>query len=308
MSKNLIKEFHTSIACMIDLKCWKASCVIWGLLHLCFGEEYVRNYTTPGGKNFTAKNGECDVVLWCPWRLEETGIVTCSSHPQFSNSVKVLDLLIDDRIDKIEIYIRCYDAIFYFASGKILRIFSDHLKSSKNFSNWEFTNVMDECFFLGCEDAIKKECFSGAPCNETTIPNKINEQTALIKGEEKFYKDMNFIKKHRLNAILGFVCVKIDILSDEELLLSLENTDPETRASSRLLISHCAWRFGIDDAFLCSSDSTNSIQQNGLKIIRNDFIVDLLNKNHENDIEVKFSSGATLRIFNLLNDFPLSFI
>ena len=317
MSKNVIKEFHTSIACMIDLKCWKASCVIWGLLHLCFGEEYVRNYTTPGGKNFTAKNGECDVMLWCPWRLEETGIVTCSSHPQFSNSVKVLDLLIDDRIDKIEIYIRCYDAIFYFASGKILRVFSDHLQSTKNLSSWDFYNVTDS-FYLGPEDEIQKSSEDGrltqknysseASYDEIAISNTINKQTALIQGEEQFYKDDNFIKKHELNDILGFVCAYVDLLNDEDLLLYLENADPETPVSFRLLISHSAWRLSQDDAFLCSSDNDNSIQQQGLKRIRNDSIVDVLNTNHENDIELNFLSGTTLRIFNLLKDFPLTFV
>ena len=197
-----------------------------------------------------------------------------------------LDLLIGDRIVKIEVYLRCYDAIFYFASGKILRVFSDHLQSSKNLSSWDFYNVTDS-FYLGPEDEIQKSSEDGrltqknysseASYDEIAISNTINKQTALIQGEEQFYKDDNFIKKHELNDILGFVCAYVDLLNDEDLLLYLENADPETPVSFRLLISHSAWRLSQDDAFLCSSDNDNSIQQQGLKRIRNDSIVDVLN-------------------------------
>ena len=317
MSNDLVKEFHMSLARMIDLKCWNASCVVWGALCLRFGEVFVKNETTPGGKEFTYEAGEWNILHWCPWRLEEKGIVKCSSHPEFSNSVRELDLLIGDRIVKIEVYLRCYDAIFYFASGKILRVFSDHLQSSKNLSSWDFYNVTDS-FYLGPEDEIQKSSEDGrltqknysseASYDEIAISNTINKQTALIQGDEQFYKDDNFIKKHELNDILGFVCAYVDLLNDEDLLLYLENADPETPVSFRLLISHSAWRLSQDDAFLCSSDNDNSIQQQGLKRIRNDSIVDVLNTNHENDIELNFLSGTTLRIFNLLKDFPLTFV
>ncbi len=314
---NIIRDFGTSLQCMISHKCRAVPCVAWNVPNVYFGDRYIKKMTAPSGKSYFIEVSDYNIVVWCSWRLEVNGIIIHSSHPQYASNKDGLDSLLGECIERIVIKAPFYDASFYFSSGKIFSIFCDHIHGSQSLSNWEYANEREcECFYLGGGSDIEKDSTQENTCempnNDIVFSNASTKNISFI-NDNKPTVNRHPIIHDKFNSIIGSMCAKVDLRMDmfENQILILHfvkytsimngSVDKEIRNKTiQLSARNCVWRLDYGNVSFCSSENNILTQTNEFKKVIHDKVSSIISTSHCGDLIINFASGINVHIFCLL--------
>lgn len=127
---------------LVNKRCWQ---VLAGAIDFTFSLHFGSRLrlslpptATKRGRRGLLYEGECVLLVWCPWRLDGPKGPVCSSDCDKATIVQGLDSLVRRRVSSVQTTPPAWDMSIQFTGAFGLRVFAEYVPPTPTFDgNWQ---------------------------------------------------------------------------------------------------------------------------------------------------------------------------